>query len=124
MYKNNINYKNDRLISSIINSNKSILYRDLKDRARIYIESGACLVGIMDEYGVLEYGEAFCKIRNKTSEFILNDVFPVTKCPCLHPGDIRKLNFRKYNSLDESTLKYKILEKFENVIIFPKKGIE
>ncbi len=123
MNKYGINYKNDRLISAVINSNKSILYRELKDRARIYVEGGACLQGIMDEYGVLEYGEAFCKIKNQTSEFILNDTFSVTKCPCLHPGDIRKLKFKKYNQLDENTKKYQLLEIFENVIVFPRKGI-
>ena len=123
MNKYGINYKNDRLISAVITSNKNILHRELKDRARIYEEGGACLQGIMDEYGILEYGEAFCKIKNQNSEFILNDKYAVTKCPCLHPGDIRKLHFKKYDQLKENTKKYQKLEIFENVIVFPKKGI-
>ena len=87
------------------------------------MENGACLIGIMDEYGILDYGEAFCKINNNTSKFILEGEFPVTKCPCLHPGDIRKLMFKKYNEKFHETNKYKQLENFENVIVFPRHGI-
>ena len=46
----------------------------------------------------------------------------MAKCPCLHPGDIRVLEFKKYREGDESTKKYEIFNRYENVIIFPSKG--
>ena len=63
----------------------------------------------MDEYNVLEYGEAFLQIKRGDFSIILNKKCVVAKCPCLHPGDIRVLNFKKYNKNDESTKKYEIL---------------
>ena len=43
-------------------------------------------------------------------------------CPCLHPGDLRVLDFKCYIKGVEATEKYKIFEKYENVLIFPSKG--
>ena len=79
-------------------------------------------MGIMDEFNILEYGQAFLHIKTKNKDLILNQKCSIAKCPCLHPGDIRVLDFKKYNPNDKETLKYKIFEKYENVIIFPSKG--
>ena len=122
MYLNGINMSNDRLIKSLVENNKNLLYNDLKNKARIYIEKSAYVMGIMDEFGVLEYGEAYCHIQTKTIDLILNQKCSVAKCPCLHPGDIRVLNFKKYDKDDESTFKYKCFVPYINVIIFPQKG--
>ena len=117
-----INRLNDRLSRSIIESNLDILYNDVKKKARIYVEEAAYVIGIMDEYGVLEYGEAFLQIRRDDFHIILDKKCTVAKCPCLHPGDIRVLRFRKYNKEDPKTKKYKVFNNYENVIIFPSKG--
>ena len=117
-----INRTNDRLVKSIIESNLDILYNDVKKKARIYVEESAYVIGIMDEYNILEYGEAFLQIKRDDFNIILDKKCVVAKCPCLHPGDIRVLNFKKYNKNDESTKKYEIFHKYENVIIFPSKG--
>ena len=122
MYLNGINMSNDRLINSLVENNKNLLYNDLKNKARIYIEKSAYVMGIMDEFGILEYGEAYCHIQTKTIDLILNQKCSVAKCPCLHPGDIRVLNFKKYDKDDENTKKYKCFEPYINVIIFPQKG--
>ena len=122
MYSCGIDRTNDRLLKSVIESNLDILYNDIKKKARIYVEESAYVIGIMDEYNVLEYGEAFLQIKRGDFNIILNKKCVVAKCPCLHPGDIRVLNFKKYNKNDESTKKYEILHKYENVIIFPSKG--
>ena len=113
---------NDRLIKSIIDSNLDILYNDIKKRARIYIEQSAYVIGIMDEYNILEYGEAFLHIKRDDLDLILDKKCAVAKCPCLHPGDIRLLTFKKYREGDESTKKYEVFNKYENVVIFPSKG--
>ena len=38
------------------------------------------------------------------------------------PGDVRLLDFKKYVKGDETTEKYKIFERYENVLIFPSRG--
>ena len=118
-----INRLNDRLSRTIIESNLDILYNDVKKKARIYVEESAYVIGIMDEYNILEYGEAYLQIKRDNYNLILDKKCVVAKCPCLHPGDIRILNFRKYNKNDKETIKYQKFDKYENVIIFPSKGI-
>ena len=122
MYNYGINKNNDRLIKSLVESNMNLLYNDIKNKARIYIEESAYVMGIMDEFNILEYGQAFLHIKRKNKDLILNQKCSIAKCPCLHPGDIRILDFKKYVPGDKETEKYKIFEKYENVIIFPSKG--
>ena len=117
-----INKTNDRLIKAIIDSNLDILYNDIKKKARIYIEQSAYVIGIMDEYDILEYGQAYLHIKRDNLDLILDKDCTVAKCPCLHPGDIRVLKFKKYREGDESTKKYEVFNRYENVIIFPSKG--
>jgi len=52
------------------------------------------------------------------TENITGDVL-VTKNPCTHPGDIRKL---KAVSLSDDPDKYKPLSYLTNVVVFPIKG--
>ena len=117
-----VNKLNDRLMRSLLESNLQILYNDLKNKARIYIQDSAYVIGIMDEYGILEYGQAFLRIRRKNLDLTLNKKCTIAKCPCLHPGDVRVLDFKCYIEGDESTEKYKIFDLYENVLIFPSKG--
>ena len=117
-----INKTNDRLIKSIIESNLDILYNDIKKKARIYIEQSAYVIGIMDEYDILEYGQAYLHIKRDNLDLILDKKCAIAKCPCLHPGDIRVLEFKKYREGDETTKKYEVFNRYENVIIFPSKG--
>ena len=117
-----INKMNDRLMKSLLESNLYILYNDIKNKARIYVEDSAYVIGIMDEFGILEYGQAFLHIKRKNLDLILNKKCTIAKCPCLHPGDVRVLDFKCYIEGDETTEKYKIFEKYENALIFPSKG--
>ena len=122
MYSCGINRINDRLIKSLVESNLNILYSDIKNKARIYIEESAYVKGIIDEFNVLEYGEAYLHIKRDNFDLILDKKCAVAKCPCLYPGDIRLLTFRKYHKNNIATKKYEIFNRYENVIIFPSKG--
>jgi RNA-dependent RNA polymerase len=122
MYSCGINRYNDRLIKALVESNLNILYNDLKNKARIYVEESAYVKGIMDEFGILEYGEAYLHIKRDNLDLILDRPCSIAKCPCLHPGDIRVLQFKKYNKNDEKTKKYEVFNRYENVLIFPSKG--
>ena len=122
MYSCGINRVNDRLLKTLIESNLDILYDDVKKKARIYVDESAYVKGIMDEYGILNYGEAFLHIKRDDLDLILDKKAAIAKCPCLYPGDIQVLRFRKYNKNIISTKKYEIFNKYENVIIFPSRG--
>ena len=98
MYKYGINKTNDRLIKSLVESNLNLLYNDIKNKARIYIDDSAYVMGIMDEFNILEYGQAFLHIKTENKDLILNQKCSIAKCPCLHPGDINIRKIRKcYN---------------------------
>lgn len=123
MLRAGITSANDRLMRFVISTNKDVLYKELKKRTRIFIDEGAYVIGIMDEFGILDYGEAFLRIKNEKLDLILDKKCVVTKCPCLHPGDIRLLSFKKYDPKNPLQTKiYQIFEEYENVLIFPSKG--
>jgi hypothetical protein len=106
-------------MSSLFESSLQILFNDLKNKTRIYIQDSAYVFGIMDEYGILEYGQAFLRIKKRDLDLTLNKKCTIAKCPCLHPGDIRVLDFKCYIPGDEKTEKYKVFDKYKNVLIFP-----
>lgn len=61
--------------------------KELKTKARIYIKEGGFFMGVMDEYGVLEYGQVFISMETKQlgSKILQGNVL-VTKNPCLDTG--------------------------------------
>lgn len=65
--------------------------RALKYRARILVEQGATLYGIMDETGTLAEGEVFVTMDTErwTQKVICGDKLVVTRAPALHPGDVQ-----------------------------------
>ena len=109
--------------------NKAIFCRSLKDiitRERILVKRSGCLLGIMDETGILEYGQVFCRLSKsndpnkaqgdemlKDGNFVITGPVVVTKNPCLFPGDVLVLN-----AIDLPELYHYI-----NVVVFPSKEI-
>eukprot|EP00834_Sanchytrium_tribonematis_P004369 NODE_211_length_12764_cov_0.923727.p1 type:complete len:1193 gc:universal NODE_211_length_12764_cov_0.923727:10212-6634(-) len=89
---------------------------DLQVRARIEVPKGITLVGILDEYGLLESGEVFFQFSESLTKKpkILNDGTEVAvyRCPCLHPGDIRLLKFKNHKEFSHLV----------DVVVFPQKG--
>lgn len=109
----------------------------LKKKARIYVHESATLIGVVDEEGILEPDEVFIQIRrdsfrcpmnaddttinrvkkqqvmNKEAheQVLLGDLC-VTRCPCLHPGDIRLLK-----GVNKPELAH-----LYNVVVFSSKG--
>lgn len=69
--------------------------RDLKYRARIPIEKGCLLYGIMDETNTLEDGEVYIatQVLDEYGEWkhdiLTGDRIVVTRAPALHPGDVQ-----------------------------------
>lgn len=90
--------------------------RDLMQRARIPIDGdkGVCVIGIMDELGVLQPNEIFCRFTKPASGeiMVVKGLVTVGRSPCLHPGDIQPVL-----AVDKSSLHHLI-----DVIVFPKTG--
>ncbi|XP_066292674.1 uncharacterized protein, partial [Branchiostoma lanceolatum] len=92
---------------------------EVRRRARIEIptEFGRNMLGVLDETGTLEYGEVFVQytedITGKGGESkVLTGEVVVTRNPCFHPGDVRKLS-----AVDVPELHHMV-----DVIVFPSKG--
>ncbi|XP_078610878.1 uncharacterized protein LOC144881587 [Branchiostoma floridae x Branchiostoma japonicum] len=92
---------------------------ELRRRARIEIppEYGRNMLGVLDETGTLDYGQVFVQytkdIADKGGETkVLTGDVVVTRSPCFHPGDVRKLR-----AVDVPGLHHMV-----DVIVFPSKG--
>lgn len=102
---------------------------DLKSRCRIFVPKGRILIGVLDETGLLNYGQVYVRITMTKSELkggderlkkvdestccIVGKVV-VTKNPCLHPGDIRVLDAVYDVQFEENGLL--------DCLVFPQKG--
>lgn len=91
---------------------KSLLIKralnQLRKKQKIFLKKSGCLIGVMDEKKVLDYGEIFVQVP----EGVIQGPVVVAKNPCLHPGDIRVLQ-----AVSKPELLY-----LKNVVVFPCKG--
>lgn len=91
----------------------------MKTRLAINPSQGRNMYGVIDEFGVLEYGEVFVQYsvdieafpRDQTTKVLLGDVL-VTKNPCLSLGDVRM-----FKAVDVSELHH-----IKDCLVFPQKG--
>jgi len=93
--------------------------RNLLDKTRIKIDTdkGRLMMGTVDETDSLEYGEVFVQYSKnidspQTVKVIREGPVVVTKNPCLHPGDVRKLT-----AINKRELNHMV-----DCIVFPAKG--
>ncbi|RYP80945.1 hypothetical protein DL769_002223 [Monosporascus sp. CRB-8-3] len=87
-----IDYKKDRFLCSVVETVVLRELRLLKHKARIPVEKGVTLFGIMDEYGFLEEDEIFLTfdgLPGTDYRDLHNHQVLVTRSPALHPGDIQ-----------------------------------
>ncbi|CAL1262580.1 unnamed protein product [Larinioides sclopetarius] len=95
---------------------------DIKKKASIEIDPGygRNMFGVLDETGKLEYGQVFVQYSRDMSKnestpedtIILKGTVMVTKCPCVHPADVRK-----FTAVDIPELHHIV-----DCIVFPQKG--
>ncbi|CAG2100088.1 unnamed protein product [Medioppia subpectinata] len=95
--------------------------RELKSKARIKVpmNRGRIAFGVLDETGSLEYGQIYAKLSHVDKDgipcgnyFELEGQVMVTKFPCLHPGDVRKL----------TAVNIPALSHIRDCLVFPAKG--
>ncbi|XP_077500092.1 uncharacterized protein LOC144110897 [Amblyomma americanum] len=115
---------NEPFIHSLLVAVYNSAVAGLKNKSQIAVpeDTGRNMLGILDETGTLEYGQVFVQfsdIRNsertpkpRCTARVLTGTVMVTKCPCLHPGDVRK-----FEAVDVPALRH-----IRDCIVFPAKG--
>ena len=93
-----------------------IQLRNLKYRARIFVEEAVTLLGIMDETGILNEGEVYCVTETEEEgRYVKTGIVAVTRAPALHPGDVQVV--RAVDVPPTSSL-----NALHNCIVFSQKG--
>ncbi|KAF2004377.1 RNA-dependent RNA polymerase [Amniculicola lignicola CBS 123094] len=116
----NIDYRRDRFLRSVVEATILRELRLLKHKAKIPIDEGVTLFGIMDETGYLEEGEVYISfdktdhVRRKATELHGRRMI-ITRSPGLHPGDIQLAT----NIIPPQ---FHYLRSLRNCIVFSQKG--
>lgn len=113
-----LDYKNDRFLRSIVEALVLRELRLLKHKARIPVQKGVTLFGIMDETGYLQENEVFVTFEKTRGQHELSPGFGplvVTRSPALFDGDIQIA----YNRVP---LPSHPLSQHRNCIVFSQKG--
>lgn len=91
------------------------LVSDIANHAKISVDKGRVLLGVLDETGTLNYGEIFAHVVDDKLNSVIDGDVIVFRNPCVLPSDIRRLRARQ--DVPES---FKTL--YKNVVVFPSNG--
>ncbi|KAF7304518.1 RNA-dependent RNA polymerase [Mycena chlorophos] len=103
------------LFKNVVACIKCQILRELKYKARILVNGGAYLLGVADEYDVLEEGQVYCAITPKGNSVrkVITGPCTIFRSPCVHPGDARKVTAVNHQAFEDYPL--------TNVIVFSTK---
>jgi RNA-dependent RNA polymerase len=107
--------KRDRYLMNLISLFRIMMLRDLKKKAKIRVDKGAFLLGVLDETGTLKEGQVYCCVSdpyNPSSKKVITGTCIVFRNPCFHPGDIRVV----------TAVNCKPLDYLVDVVVFPAVG--
>ncbi|KAL4479119.1 hypothetical protein ABPG72_008949 [Tetrahymena utriculariae] len=128
MQTSRIDMAQDIFCKGIIHTLKKRGFYILRKKSNIFLKKSARLMGVIDEYNVLEQDEVFAYISqdSEKSFFQVEGDVIVVKNPCLHPGDIRKLKAVTLETISQRLGEGQInpFKKLRNILIFPSKGKE
>ncbi|KAL6538783.1 multidrug resistance protein [Orobanche minor] len=118
-------------LSMMLQAFRSSKLLDLRLRARVFVPQARQMMGCLDEYGILKYGEVFVQFSgagrgicyegsvmgyddNVLSDcnYVVKGRVVVAKNPCLHPGDVRVLK----------AVDVPALHPMVDCVVFPQKG--
>ncbi|KAI0147126.1 RdRP-domain-containing protein [Xylariaceae sp. FL1272] len=92
LQKLGLDYRKDTFLCSVVETAVLREVRLLKHKARIPVDQGVTLFGVMDEFGFLGDEEVFVtydKRPRETYPDLHNRWLVITRSPALHPGDIQ-----------------------------------
>lgn len=108
-------------------------FEKLIRKSHFKVEKSARILGVIDDYGILQENEVYCTIFKPGNKFGKKDELlnvsgrvMVTRNPCMHPSDIRVVNCISYSEAKarfaEKGINKNHLEDLKNCVIFPQKG--
>lgn len=112
MLDHGVKLVHDAYLKGMINAYFLANFKLIKSKARIFAPESKLLMGVLDEYRVLEYGEVFIQITEDNSSYVVESEIAIGKNPCYHPGDIRVLR-----AVSKPQLMH-----LHNVVVFPQIG--
>ncbi|EPS45504.1 hypothetical protein H072_539 [Dactylellina haptotyla CBS 200.50] len=90
LYQQGWNYQEDKFLRQVVEFSLLNTLREMKYRARIPVQKGFTLIGILDETGYLDEGEIYCPIKKEGEQrWALKGRVAICKSPSLHPGDVQ-----------------------------------
>jgi RNA-dependent RNA polymerase len=107
--------KRDRYLVNLISLFRIMMLRDLKKKAKIRVDKGAFLLGVLDETETLKEDQVYCCVSdplNPSSRKVITGTCVVWRNPCFHPGDIRVV----------TAVDCKRLNHLVDVVVFPAVG--
>ncbi|PKY56302.1 RdRP-domain-containing protein [Rhizophagus irregularis] len=107
--------KNDPYLINLISLFRITMLRDIKKKAKIRVNKGAFLLGVLDETKSLKENEVYCCTSdpcNPSSRKWITGTCIVYRNPCFHPGDVRIVKAVKCDALKDLV----------DVLVFPQVG--
>jgi hypothetical protein len=106
---------NDRYLMNLISLFRIMMLRDIKKKAKIRVDKGAFLLGVLDVTETLQENQIYCCVSdpcNPSSRKVITGRCIVFRNPCFHPGDIRIV----------TAVDCKALSHLVDVVVFPAIG--
>lgn len=87
------------LLAICLGAIQAWMARDMRNKTHVFLEDGCRLLGVMDETGSLQRGQIFLQVQRHRDEppAVVTGNVLVTRNPCLHPGDVLKLEVRPHH---------------------------
>ncbi|GBC00871.1 hypothetical protein RclHR1_00040022 [Rhizophagus clarus] len=107
--------KRDKYLMNLLSLFRIMMLRDLKKKAKIRVDKGAYLLGVLDESKTLNEDQVYCCVsdpNNPSVRKVITGTCIVYRNPCFHPGDIRVV----------TAVNCKKLDHLVDVIVFPAVG--
>ncbi|EXX68450.1 uncharacterized protein OCT59_016035 [Rhizophagus irregularis] len=108
--------ENDPYLVNLISLFRITMLRDIKKKAKIRVNKGAFLLGVLDETNTLKEDEVYCCVRNDPNnpsrKKLITGTCIVYRNPCFHPGDVRIVKAVECDALKDLV----------DVLVFPQVG--
>ncbi|CAG8567884.1 9056_t:CDS:2 [Gigaspora margarita] len=107
--------RKDPFLLNLLALFRIMMLRDLKKKAKIRIDEGAFLLGVLDETNTLKENQIYCcksDPQNPNARQVIKGTCVVYRNPCFHPGDIRVVTAVECRNLDHLV----------DVVVFPSQG--
>ncbi|CAD8125247.1 unnamed protein product [Paramecium sonneborni] len=124
MINSNLNENNNIFIKRVLDRLKRRGLMQLRTKCNILIDKAARVLGVIDDYDVLNEGEVVCIVMEAqdVKHMYVEGEIIVVRNPCLHPGDIRKVRALSQNEILTRCDNKNPFKEYYNCIVFPCKG--